>query len=112
MRKLIEYPLQGGGTVLVQVEDASTGPVTRGLRERAKDMAQRSSQTFEEATQSVTPAAETLISRLKRVEHPPDEIGLEFGIQLAAEAGAFIASAAAEANFKVSLTWRRDSPND
>jgi hypothetical protein len=110
MRKLVEYPLHDGGTVLVQVEDVSSGPVTRGLGERAKDIAERSTQTFEEATRSVTPAAESLIGRLQQLEHPPEDIALEFGIQLTAEAGAFIASVAAEANFKVSLTWRSGSP--
>jgi hypothetical protein len=109
MRKLVEYPLEDGGTVLVQVEDLSSGPVTRGLGRRAEDIAQRSSQTFEEATGSVTPAAQSLIGRLQQLEHPPEEIGLEFGIQLTAEAGAFIASVAAQANFKVSLTWRSGS---
>jgi hypothetical protein len=32
---------------------------------------------------------------------------VEFGLELNAEAGAFIASASTSANFRVSLTWRR-----
>jgi hypothetical protein len=32
-----------------------------------------------------------------------------FGLQLSAEAGAFIASASTSATFNVSLTWRRRS---
>jgi hypothetical protein len=110
MRRLVEYPLQDGGTVLVQVDEVHPDEVTRGLRERAEGIAQRSTQTFEEATSSVTPAARSLIARLQQLENPPQEIGLEFGIQLTAETGAFIASVAAEANFKVSLTWRSSPP--
>jgi len=30
-------------------------------------------------------------------------------VQLSAQTGAFIASVAAEANFKVSMTWRREA---
>ena len=30
MRRLVEFPLEGGGTVLVQVDGAAIGPVTRG----------------------------------------------------------------------------------
>jgi hypothetical protein len=45
------------------------------------------------------------------MEDAPDEVGVEFGVQLSAQTGAFIASVAAEANFKVSLTWRRQEPS-
>ena len=38
----------------------------------------------------------------------PDEVVVEFGLQLSAEAGAFIASASSSATFTVSLTWRRE----
>lgn len=110
MRRLVEYPLEDGGVVLIQVEQTSPSEATRGLRERAGEVAQRSSQTFEEATSRITPAAQGLIGRLQELEPPPDEIGLEFGIQLTAEAGAFVATVAAEANFKVSLTWRNGTP--
>jgi hypothetical protein len=52
-------------------------------------------------------AARSLIARLRSIDDAPDEVGLEFGVQLSAQTGAFIASVAAEANFKVSMTWRR-----
>ncbi len=44
--------------------------------------------------------------QLRSISNPPAEIGIEFGVQLSAQTGAFIASAAAAANFKVSMTWR------
>jgi hypothetical protein len=47
-----------------------------------------------------------LIAQLRSISNPPAEIGIEFGVQLSAQTGAFIASAAAAANFKVSMTWR------
>ncbi|MGH2593215.1 MAG: CU044_2847 family protein [Anaerolineae bacterium] len=37
----------------------------------------------------------------------PDEVGVEFGIKLNAEAGAFVALAGAEANYKVTLKWTK-----
>jgi hypothetical protein len=108
VRQLVGFPLEGGGTVLVQVEEADRGPVTRGLGrdDQGSKVVQRTSQTFEEATASVTPAAQALIARLKGLVDAPDEIGLEFGVQLSAEAGAFIASVAAEANFKITMSWK------
>ena len=41
------------------------------------------------------------------MDDAPDEVAVEFGVQLSAQTGAFIASVAAEANFTVSMTWRR-----
>jgi hypothetical protein len=36
----------------------------------------------------------------------PEEIGLEFGLSLSGNANLVVASTAAQANFKVTLTWR------
>jgi hypothetical protein len=105
MKRLVEFPLEQGGSVLVQVDDMRDGPVTRGVRQE-KSVAERTSKTFEEATESISPAAQTLINRLFGLQDPPDEINLEFGVQLSAEAGAFIATVAAEANFKVAMSWK------
>ena len=38
---------------------------------------------------------------------PPDEINLEFGLSLSAEANLVVATTATQANFTVALTWRR-----
>jgi hypothetical protein len=46
---------------------------------------------------------------LHAIDDPPDEIGIEFGVQLSAQTSAFIAAVAAEANFTVSMTWRRNA---
>jgi Trypsin-co-occurring domain 1 len=66
--------------------------------------------SFEDAIGRVQPAAQSLIAGLRAVADAPDEVGLEFGLELSAEAGAFIASASSTANFRVTLTWRRDHP--
>lgn len=109
MTRLVEFPLQDGGSVLVQVDEAAPGPVTRGLGDRAV-LTEQAGHTFEEAIGRVQPAAQSLISRLRALADAPDEVGLEFGLELSAEAGAFIASASSTANFRVMLTWRRDHP--
>ena len=63
--------------------------------------------TLEDATATVTPPARSLIARLRSIDGPPDGVGAEFSVQPSAQTGAFIASVAAEPNFKVSTTWRR-----
>lgn len=107
MKRLVEFSLDQGGSVLVEVDDPPTGPVMRGLGKDRSALVEEADKTFEEATAAVTPVARNLIARLRSIDDPPDEIGIEFGVQLSAQAGAFIASVAAEANFRVSITWRR-----
>jgi len=110
MKRLVEFPLDQGGSVLVEVDEPSAGPVMRGLGKDRPALVEQADKTFEDATAAVTPAARSLIARLRSIDNPPDEIGIEFGVQLSAQTGAFIASVAAEANFKVSMTWRREAP--
>ena len=106
MKRLVDFPLEHGGSVLVEVDEASAGPVVRGLGKDRLTVAERTDKTFEEATATVVPAASGLLSRLRAAHDPADEISIEFGVQLSAQTGALIAAAAVEANFKVSMTWR------
>jgi hypothetical protein len=108
MSRLVEFPLEDGGSVLVEV-DVGAGPVTRGLGDR-HGVTEQAQQTFEQAVARVQPAAQALVNRLRALADAPEEIGVEFGLELSAEAGAFIAAASSTANFKVTLTWRRNHP--
>jgi len=56
----------------------------------------------------IRPAAQTIIQKLRALHDPPDEIEVEFGLKLNAQVGAFIAAAGTEANYKVTLTWKRE----
>lgn len=111
MKRLVEFPLDQGGSVLVEVDEQPAGPPIRGFGKDHPTLTERTDKTFEEATANVIPAARSLVARLRSIGDPPDEIGIEFGVRLSAQAGAFIASAAAEANFTVSMTWRRTEPH-
>lgn len=57
--------------------------------------------------QRVEPAAQAIITRLRGMAQTLTEVQVEFGLDLHAEAGAFIAAAGATANFKIAMTWRR-----
>ena len=109
MGQLVEFSSTGGGTILVEVhETARVGePVTRGLH--GEQVTERARLTFEDAVERVEPAAQAIITRLRGMAQAPDEVQVEFGLDLHAEAGAFIAAASATANFKIVMTWRQDS---
>jgi len=103
--QLIEFTVDSGQSIFAQVEDSAAGPVTRGIG--AQSVTTRASQTFEDAIGRVRPAAEAIVAQLRSLDAAPDEVQVEFGLTLSAEAGGFIAAASTEANFKVSLTWHR-----
>jgi hypothetical protein len=106
-RQLVEFPLQDGGTVLVEVDDGSVGEVTRGWGDRDMRVVEHAQQSFEQAISRVQPAVQGLLSQLRSLAETPEEIQVEFGLQLSAEVGAFVAGASTTGNFKVSMTWRR-----
>ena len=111
MGQLVEFSLNDGGTILVEVHETTRtgGPVTRGLG--GDQITERARLTFEDAVQRVEPAAQAIITRLRGMAQAPDEVQVEFGLDLSAEAGAFIAAASATANFKIAMTWRRSEPS-
>src|SRR5215831_13456989 len=72
----------------------------------------RARQTFEEAVGRVQPAVEGVITQLRSLSQVPDEVHVEFGLDLNAEVGAFVAAVSTTANFTVALTWRRDPASE
>ena len=106
MKHLVEYPLDGGGTIVVETDlAAASGPTVRGWRD--SEPAARAGETFEAAIARVRPAAAAAIAQLRELADPPDEITVEFGISLSAEVGAVIARSQGEANFRLSMRWSR-----
>jgi hypothetical protein len=108
VRQLVEFPLQDGGTVLVQVDDEAPGEVTRGWGDRDTRVVEQARQSFEQAVGRVQPAVQGLLNQLRSLADRPEQIEVEFGLQLSAEVGAFVAGASTTGNFKVSMTWRRE----
>ncbi|WP_141137618.1 CU044_2847 family protein [Blastococcus mobilis] len=109
MRRLVEFRLNDGGSVLVQVEDDDRGgdQVTRGWADRDRRIVEQAQQSFEQAVGRVQPALEGLLGQLRSIAETPEQISVEFGLQLSAEVGAFVAGASSSGNFKVSMTWNR-----
>ena len=108
MGRLVEFPAEDGSTVLVEVSDRSTGMATRGIS--GSGVTERAQRTFEDAIYRVQPAMHAIVSHIQSAAQSPHEIQVEFGLNLHAEAGAFIAAASATANFTVTLTWHRNEP--
>jgi Trypsin-co-occurring domain 1 len=103
MKQLVEYELEDGSTIIVEVDLPEAGIERAGRG----DQIIKAKERFGDALEHIIPVAQTAFSKLGSLS--ADEIGVEFGIKLGAKAGVIIASADTEANFTVSLTWKREN---
>ncbi|HYV06538.1 MAG TPA: CU044_2847 family protein [Blastocatellia bacterium] len=106
MKRLVEFPLQDGGTIMVEVDSAQPA----GVRVRGgspTEIAEKARQSFETSLERIKPAAAAIIAKLRELSDQPEQVSVEFGIKLSAEAGVVLASTGVEANFKVTLQWKR-----
>lgn len=105
-KKLVEYKLEQGGTVLIEVEETEEErgrvPVARKL-----EMPEEATKEFEKALDEIRPVVDTIVQKLKDLSSKPDNIGVEFGIKMNTQAGAIIAATGVEANFKITLSWNK-----
>jgi len=110
MTYLVELPVGGGdgpsGSVKVEIE-----PVDGGLVDVARpgQVVARASRSLSEALNHIRPLAQDFVEGFRGMPHAPEEIAIEFGLSLSAEADVVVCRSAGEANFKVSLTWRRSA---
>ncbi|MFD5432218.1 CU044_2847 family protein [Kitasatospora sp. NPDC127067] len=88
----------------IEIEQASEGLVQVA---RPGQVVARATRSLGEMLAGVRPVAQDFVDGFRGMAHAPDEIGIEFGLSLSAEADVVISSTSAQANFKVSLTWKR-----
>jgi hypothetical protein len=101
---LTRIPLDGGGSVLVEQPAAAwDGPVKAG---RVGDAVREMPVTLQGALEPITQAARATLDQLRKAR--ADEITVEFGIDLAVEAGAVITKNQAGCHLKVTMSWKSD----
>ncbi|MET7295607.1 CU044_2847 family protein [Streptomyces griseoloalbus] len=104
MAPLTRILLDGGGSVLVEQSGLPDGgPVKAG---RVGDAVRELPVTLEGALEPITQAAHATLSQLRKAR--PDEITVEFGVDLAFEAGAVITKSQAGCHLKVTVSWKDD----
>jgi len=106
----VAFPLAGGGQILVRVDtvDPHDGVVTRGGR--ADQAIEEAGQTFEAALGTIRDVAEAVLHQLAGLAAPPDQVRVEFGLELTAKAAVVVASAGATAQLRVELAWNPVAP--
>ncbi|MFJ7587878.1 CU044_2847 family protein [Streptomyces sp. NPDC097617] len=101
MAPLARIPLEGGGYVLVEAPATTEGPVKAGrISEAIHDLPE----TLQEALGPVTEAARVALEQLRKAR--PDDITVQFGIDLSVAAGAVIAKTGAGCHLTVTMAWK------
>ena len=108
MKRLVEFPLEDGTSLLVEVEETEEEGLRRVSRHEP-GVIERAQQTLEKSLDRVRPVAQSILEKLRGVHDSPDEIEVEFGINLSAAAGIVLASGV-NANYTVKLKWAREKP--
>jgi Trypsin-co-occurring domain 1 len=102
MKHLVEFPLQEGGSIVVEVDEPESEGTVRAAR---GDTIVKAKETLEEALNNVLPVTKSIVEKLRSIGNKPDEIEMTFGVSLNTAVGAVIAAASAEANFSVTMHW-------
>jgi hypothetical protein len=111
MKRFIEFKMEDDNRIIVEVDEPETGGTTRASH-RSGEIAEAAKETFEQALGKIRPATEKVIGTLRGLAHKPDEIEMEFGFSMSAEAGVVIASTSTQANYKVTLRWKSEEKKD
>lgn len=104
MKRLVSFPLEAGGNVLIEVEEEGGASITRGLH--PSDMVEAVGNSFDAAIEAIKPAAVAVANKFRNFADAPEDVEVEFGLKFTGQAGAFIASASTEAQFRVKMVWK------
>lgn len=111
MSKFIEFPLEGGGSIVIETADeparSPSGFLPAG--ERASDAAYPAQGSFDASVEAVRRSAELLVSKLRGLSAPPDELEISFSLKASSETASLVVGKAGnDANFGVLLRWRSE----
>jgi hypothetical protein len=118
MKRVVEFPLEGGDSILVEVDEPAQTDSRIGLPDDrigipddrigiSDRIFQKSTQSFEAAFKSVKPIANAILSKVQSLNQPADEVEVKFGIKITAGLEAIVASGNSEVNYEIKLKWNR-----
>lgn len=109
MAELMRWELPDGDEVLVEIaQDApEISPVSR-----AGDLIESAGASLGSALGHVRNAATVVLGQFRGMAERPDEVQVEFGVRLTAEAGAVIAKTSVDGHLNVTLKWRNDNEKE
>lgn len=106
-KQLAQFELQDGTTFLMEVDEPESSVGIERVARPSGQMVLKAQQRFEDALEQVKPVASAVISKLKELNTPADEVEVKFGLKMTVDAGAVFASVGGEVNYEVTLKWKQ-----
>ena len=108
MKPLVEFALDDGSSILIEVEDLPRMGADEGLVSiPGQQIIVKAQKSFSDALEKIKPTAATIVDKVRSLPDPPDEVEVKFGIKMAAEARAVVAAASLEGNYEITLKWKK-----
>lgn len=111
MSRFVEFPLEGGGSIVIESADEPARSPSGFLRpgESPEDAAHQAQGSFDASVEAIRRSADLLVSKLRGLSAPPDELEISFNLKAsAATASLVVGKAGADANYGVILRWRSE----
>jgi len=103
--KVVKFELENSeeiGVVAYYEETKELRPYSSG----DQALIEKANKSFGSAISVIKGIGKSFVQTIKSMETVPDEVQIEFGMVLTAKLDALIAGTSAEANFKISMTWK------
>jgi len=114
MSKYVEFPLESGGAIFIESPDEPQKAASGfGHGETAKETAEKAAQSLDQSFENVRKSADLLITKLRALSLPPDEMEIIFNLKASGELGSLaIGKTGSEANYTVTLRWRKEEKKE
>ena len=114
MSKYVEFPLDGGGSIVIEsAEEPARGGTGFMRGEGVYTAANAATQSFDASVEAVRRSADLLVSKLRGLSAPPDELTVSFALKASGELGGLaVAKNGGDANFNVTLKWSNEPKKD
>ena len=114
MSKYVEFPLDGGGSIVIESTEEPARASTGFLRgeDGGHAEANKAEMSFDASVEAVRRSADLLVSKLRGLS--PDELTVAFALKASGELGGLaVAKGGSDSNFTVTLKWSKDpKPGD
>ena len=105
MTRLVEFQVEEGNSVLVEVEDVESDELTPAAKVPG-EIAAQAEKTFGEAIERIEPMIHKLKEKLDAATQPADEVEVKFSVKLSGEVGAVLTKVGGEATYEITLRWQ------
>jgi hypothetical protein len=112
--EIIPFTTEDGYVFYVEttpLSQAERQKVTRGkvkdkIQESWESIKEKAPVVFEKSLAPLKGVVGVVMRQLQEIKESPDEVTLEMGIKLSAEAGVVLTQAGGEAHFKLTIKWK------